>query len=300
MAAIVDEHNITCTVNAFYNEMPFNFSETAMTFADNLRRFNPVEKNYPNLHGIFKDCKDKRVADIGCGTGWFANCIAHHYGLSVVGVDLCESAIGRAIEVSKELGIQEKTVFTREDIFNLKYGDDFYCVNSLGVLHHTYNCREAFNKISLLVKKGGYIHIGLYHAYGRMPFLDLFKKYREKLFITGKLSEKEEEEAYGIFRKLNKNMHDETLLRSWFRDQVLHPHETQHTLQEVFEWLTDLNFRIISTSINKFNPVSDIQALFIEEKAYREISIEKNVKQNTYFPGFFTVLAKKEDKFHGQ
>ena len=35
------------------------------------------------------------------------------------------------------------------------------------------------------------------------------------------------------YKKLDKRSSDETHLRSWFKDQVLHPKETQHTLAEI-------------------------------------------------------------------
>ena len=45
---------------------------------------------------------------------------------------------------------------------------------------------------------------------------------------------------------------DEQKLYSWFRDQVLHPHETQHTLEELTDVFKSCNYKIVSTSINKF------------------------------------------------
>ncbi len=42
----IDKNTITGNVNEFYNEMLFNHSETAMTFANDLRRFNPEEIDY--------------------------------------------------------------------------------------------------------------------------------------------------------------------------------------------------------------------------------------------------------------
>jgi hypothetical protein len=73
-----------------------------------------------------------------------------------MGIDLSEAALERAREVSIEL-------------------------DSLGVLHHTFDCREALGSISHVVQNGGYIHMGLYHKYGREPFLNLFKQHRDTI-----------------------------------------------------------------------------------------------------------------------
>jgi hypothetical protein len=53
--------------------------------------------------------------------------------------------------------------------------------------------------------------------------------------------------------------------RSWFRDQVMHPHETQHTLREISEWLTGAGLTLQSTSINAFAPIGDVALLFAQE-----------------------------------
>lgn len=73
----------------------------------------------------------------------------------------------------------------------------------------------------------------------------------------------------------------------------MHPYETQHTFQEIYTLLHSLNFKVISTSINMFREIDDINNLFEYEKKLYEVSIEKNTKQKTYYPGFFTTLAKR-------
>jgi hypothetical protein len=83
-------------------------------------------------------------------------------------------------------------------------------------------------------------------------------------------------------------------LFSWFRDQVFNPHESQHTLEEIYTWLTELDFQCLSTSINRFQPVRDWKTIFEEEKKMFDISYKRNYVEKKYFPGFFTVFAKKK------
>ena len=51
----------------------------------------------------------------------------------------------------------------------------FDLVISLGVLHHTNNCHEAIRYITSFNDQNSYLFLGLYHKYGREPFLNYFK-----------------------------------------------------------------------------------------------------------------------------
>jgi 2-polyprenyl-3-methyl-5-hydroxy-6-metoxy-1,4-benzoquinol methylase len=290
----VAEQTITDRVNDFYEQMPFNYAQDAGHFAAVLRRGNPLSQSYPNVHTVLDGAEGISVADIGCGTGWFANCTAYHYRLNTTGIDFCRSALDRAAEIARELAVEDRVTFVKQDILALRPNPMYDFVNSLGVLHHTADCRTALLTVCALIKPGGYLHLGLYHKYGREPFLGLFDEVREKLAACGEVSRRAKQEAYAVFRALNSRISDELLLRSWFRDQVLHPHETQHTLREVHQWLAEFGLEVRSTSINQFQPISDIEKLYELEKGCRELSIENNIRRKTYYPGFFTILAQKK------
>ena len=126
--------------------------------------------------------------------------------------------------------------------------------------------------------------MGLYHKYGREPFLEYFKN----------LKDQSEQNKFIAYKELHKNIKDEKKLLSWFRDQVLHPHETQHTFKEISEIFINNNFNIISTSINRFEKIKNLADLYEIEKSYREISLEK-IKKKEYFPGFFVVVAQNKN-----
>ena len=94
-----------------------------------------------------------------------------------------------------------------------------------------------------MVIKNSTLFIGLYHKYSREPFLNHFKKIEH-------LSEKEKFDEY---KKLHK-IKDEKKLYSWFRDQVLHPHETQHTFEEMlsfFQILVMKYFQLVLIILKK-------------------------------------------------
>jgi len=281
-------------VKKFYDELPFNYYGELDGQCKAIINNNSIF-SYPDLDNLLKGKKIKSIIDIGCGSGWFANSIAFYYGINVLGVDFSKKAIERAKKVSKVLKLQDIAKFKYGNFLNLpKNIGKFSLVNSIGVLHHTENCLKSLKIISGLVESEGYIHIGLYHKYGRKPFLDMFKKQRKKIKNNEKISKKEMGDAFEKYKKLNKGINDENFLHSWFRDQVLHVHETQHTFKEIFLLLNRLGFEVISSSINNFKKISNSDKLFELEKKYYNISLERNLIKGQYFPGFFTILAKKK------
>jgi hypothetical protein len=159
---------------------------------------------------------------------------------------------------------------------------------SLGVLHHTGNCIEGMRLIiNNLLEEGGYFFVGLYHKYGREPFLEYFESLKK-----ANLSE---ETLFLKYKELH-NLKDECHLKSWFRDQVLHPHETLHTIEEIINFLSEMDAELVSTSINKFATIDSRQCLVEEEKAYRQIA-EQRLKDMKYFPGFFVFLVQKNNLY---
>ena len=121
---------------------------------------------------------------------------------------------------------------------------------------------------------------------------ELFEHYRRRN-AEGSLTTEELEEGLALYQELNPGVTDRDFLHSWFRDQVLHPHETQHSLAELHRLLNSLDFEIRSTSINGFQPFESLEALFEREKELYEHSRRRNVIERRYFPGFFTVLARQ-------
>ena len=278
-------------VKKFYEFLPFNYHKSTDELLKQIQVSNPI-RYYTNVHKLLSENSQKNILDVGCGIGWFTNSVVYYYNAEALGIDFCHTALIRAKEVSEKINISERVKFICGDLFNLPIKQKFFLVNSLGVLHHTYDCRRALESISKLVDSKGYLNLGLYHKYGRLPFLDMFKEYLKDKKDLNNITIDEVKESFELYKRLNSQIKDETFLKSWFRDQVLHPHETQHTFKEVCQWLTELNFQVINTSINNFEQIKNIKDLFIEEKKFYEISIQKNIKEKKYFPGFFTVLAR--------
>ena len=93
------------------------------------------------------------------------------------------------------------------------------------------------------------------------------------------------------YKKLDKRSLDETHLKSWFKDQVLHPKETQHTLAEILPIIKQ-KYKIISTSLNKFERIHNLEQIVEEEEKWLNFGLQK-LRNNIYFPGFFIIFGER-------
>jgi hypothetical protein len=127
--------------------------------------------------------------------------------------------------------------------------------------------------------------LGLYHKYGRAPFLEYFNnlKAQNDSPLTKTLLER--------FAELAPKINDRKHLISWFEDQVNHPVESQHTLEEIMHCLEG-KFILRSTSINYFAKITSLEALFDLEKKQNKVGLQHLLRDN-FYPGFFNVWLQK-------
>jgi ubiquinone/menaquinone biosynthesis C-methylase UbiE len=107
----------------------------------------------------------KRVLDVGVGTGRFAD-VVERAGGEIVGVDL-----SFAVETAMEnVGRRAKAHVIQGDAFDLPFADEsFDLIYSIGVLHHTPDCKRAFQSLVRFLKPGGTIVIWVYDAHVWSP-----------------------------------------------------------------------------------------------------------------------------------
>ena len=265
----------------FYKELPFNIFGDIQEHQKNIKSGVSLN-NHPVLTKILT--KKMKVLEVGCGVGWLSAQIADRFQASVTSIDFNQVAIDTAQKAADSLGLNVK--YEVADLFNFEPKEKFDICISLGVLHHTNNCIAAIQRcVENYVKSGGYFYVGLYHLYGRRPFLQHFEK-----LTAGGASEGDLLKEYS---RLSNVKTDDTHLYSWFRDQVLHPHETQHTLREITEVCSNLGAKLVSTSINQFKDFKSESELFDQELAYEAVSHQR-ISEGKYFPGFFTALFRKK------
>jgi 2-polyprenyl-3-methyl-5-hydroxy-6-metoxy-1,4-benzoquinol methylase len=267
-------------VLAFYRQLPFNYRQSVHEHAVHIRRANVIS-SYSVLTPLLG--KKTSLLDVGCGAGWFSLNAAYHRRCQTIGIDFNEVAINRARDVAQELGVS--AAFEVADLFLFNNPVRYDLVVSLGVLHHTNDCNAALDRLCRnYVKPGGHVFVGLYHKYGRRPFLEHFDRMRQ--------AGASEADMLMRYRQLHAALTDDTHALSWFRDQVLHPHETQHTLREIVPLLAAAGMSLISTSVNGFAPFDDLEQLYDAEPNLERVANQR-LTDGQYFPGFFVFLARK-------
>src|SRR3989344_1389766 len=130
---------------------------------------------------VKKEVNNKLILDVGQGAGigmdWFLK-----YGAEVIGMD-----ISYAVDATFKLhGFHPKAHIVQASVFQLPFKSEaFDYIYSVGVLHHTPDCKKAFLQLPRLLKKKGKIAIWLYPWQGFYSRLSDFWR-----FFSTKLSAK--------------------------------------------------------------------------------------------------------------
>jgi 2-polyprenyl-3-methyl-5-hydroxy-6-metoxy-1,4-benzoquinol methylase len=193
---------------------------------------NYLSSNFKNFIGY-----NKKILEVGCGTGQLALYFSIGTNNLVVGLDATIESLELASDFAKKNEINNIN-FVNADIFDDVLKDDcFDFIWCNGVLHHTKNPSYAFKILTKSLKKQGYILVGLYNRIGRIR--TIIRKYIYKLFGIKVLI---------FFDPTLKNLKlNEEEKKSWLRDQYHHPIESLHTIDEVLKWFSKNNIEFINS-----------------------------------------------------
>ena len=113
---------------------------------------------FESVGWIPSEMAGRRVLDVGCGSGRFAE-VAMSTGARVVAVDY-----SAAVEAAQDnLGAREGIDIVQADVYALPFRDaSFDFVYCLGVLQHTPDVRRAFLCLPRNLKSGGQLAVDLY------------------------------------------------------------------------------------------------------------------------------------------
>jgi SAM-dependent methyltransferase len=224
------ENKITPKVKSFYEKNPFPNYDGLENISDLVAKAE---------QSIFADLLNKqlpfniRILEVGCGTGQLSNFL----GISnreVFGTDMCLNSLNLA-QAFKLKNSLENVSFYQMNLFKPIFkNESFHLVICNGVLHHTSDPFLGFQIISKLVKRGGYIIIGLYNTYGR-----LITDMRRMIFNLSR------DNFQFLDPLLSRKKGDQKA--AWFLDQYKHPHESKHTLNEAFSWFDKEGFQFVNS-----------------------------------------------------
>jgi SAM-dependent methyltransferase len=277
--------DVTDIVKAFYEKSPFPNYEELENVGDLVQKAqNTFFANLLNKQTPFQI----KVLEVGCGTGQMSNFlgVAHR---NVFGTDICLNSLKLGQEFKNKNNL-ERVGFYQMNLFNPIFREEsFHLVICNGVLHHTSDPYAGFQSISRLVKKGGYILIGLYNKYGR-----LITDIRRIIFNMSGNSFK------FLDPRLRGQDRGERKKNAWFADQYKHPSELKHTIGEVLNWFDKNNFDFVYGIPNPkaFNSFKLKDSIF--KKHSRGNWLDHFITQFNLFlkgskeGGFFIMIGRKK------
>jgi SAM-dependent methyltransferase len=243
--------DVTSIVKSFYEKTPFPNYENLESAGDLIEKARRSVFMYLLNEQVPFNI---RVLEVGCGTGQLTNFLSSASRV-VFGTDMCLNSL-RLAQNFKEKNSLKRAGFYQMNLFRPIFKDEsFSLVICTGVLHCTSDPFKGFQVISRLVKKGGYIIIGLYNKYGR-----IITDIRRVVFkILG-------ERFIFLDPRLRKNDISDVKKHTWFLDQYKHPHESKHTIEEVLRWFDSSGFDFI----NSIPKSEALQAFSEDELLFRQ------------------------------
>lgn len=244
---VLDE--VAQRVRRFYEENPFPNYDGYESVGDLLSRASR------SVYAAALDSQipvGARVLEIGCGTGQLGAFLSMG-GRAVVGVDMTRASLELAGAFKQRHGLRNCN-FLHGDLFDLPLQPaSFDLVTAKGVLMATRDARAAFRAISKFVRPGGYVIVGLYNRFARIPTT------LRKIYF--RLTNADPRKVDYVMRKMARS---DQKLRAWYLDQYAHPQETRHTVDQVLRWFDEEGFDLAGAvpSIRLGQPFDSARPLF--------------------------------------
>ena len=220
---------------AHYNEYPFieGGPNRIAWWREYLRDFFPDDL-----------IKDRLILDVGSSVGEITRGLLNSKARMTC-IDLSIESLRRCREINEEADI------LNSDALNLPFPDEsFDHAMSIGVLHHTPDCRRGFHELSRVTARGGTIVVFLYNYWNIYnPIYHAFAPVRALLPLDR--IPRWMVKTMQPFAKLHlgQTLNDRQL-RNLLGDKLWTPQATFHSVSEVRRWGAEEGLRM--TGVKKF------------------------------------------------
>ena len=118
---------------------------------------------WPAIKQLLPNIKNKKVLDLGCGTGRFSFLLETLFPAKVVGIDLSQQMLNKATEIGHNK--QSSVEFIKGDIENLTLIKDnsFDFVFSSTTLHYLPDLAKVIGEVSRVLVSGGVCILSVIH-----------------------------------------------------------------------------------------------------------------------------------------
>jgi len=253
------------------NEIEKNWDDMAKAYED----FTEGEDSYSNtiewpcIQKMLPQLKNKRILDLGCGTGRFSFLFEKENPLSVLGVDISGHMLDIAKEKARERG--SKVRFMQADISNsdIYAGEKYDFIFSSTTSHYIEDIRSLFRNIYGALEDNGVCIFSLMHPVYTAQY---------PVDKNGEFPSDDE----WVVRYLDKSKR--TYIQPWieFNDSIENFLSTSyhHTVSDYFNAVIDAGFRIEKVE-EPYPPESWKQSChrrynaFIETPSYMIVKLSK-------------------------
>lgn len=272
------------------------------------------ERNpYPRWVSIGNPCMDTVRASLpfakteglqiliaGCGTGAHAIRVSMmHPSATVTAIDLSLPSIAYAGRKAHEYGVKNLNL-VQGDILDVSMtGRIFDVIESVGVIHHMERPIDGLMALIQVLKKGGYLHLGLYSRLARKPIVDLrnrigcsldqfsddcLRRLRLSLFGIG------EDHPFRPFLEF-----DDFYTLSMARDLLCNQQEEYFDFGRIKDLLSVTNMEFISFSDLSVQLKRKYQAIYPDDTMMTDFSnwTEFEEKHQYIFSGMYKFWCKK-------
>jgi SAM-dependent methyltransferase len=199
----------------------------------------PVFKSLGLSREAFKSAfANKQALEVGCGGGQLTAFMANNFQ-HVTGVDISQKSLDYAKKICSERGLNnvdflEGNLF--DDLFLNSHTGQYNFILCYGVLHHTADPRQGFERLCALLKPGGILLVGVYSR----TMLTYRLKRKLILLLAGEDWGKREFWAKRLFFK------NSSRLLSIY-DGFVHPQVSFHSIRQVYNWLQENSLQYLGS-----------------------------------------------------